>query len=171
VRDLDRKTLEAIKAGVLSGTTIAVIFGLPLLAVLGPAAVTRSSGRVTDILYLLTGTMFQCLCVAPFISAIIALVSSAAALRWSRGTLASLNEAVRVSLLASALTAGIGSILPVALFDLLAAYSIYVSNVHGYSLIFGALGLLVYGSLSFFGGLMYGVYALDLRYAHEAGER
>lgn len=168
---MDTKTLEALKAGVLSGSLIAAIFSLPVLVILASIALATSPEGAPESYYALIGTLYQCICVIPFFSVAIAAFSSVVALRWSRSALASLNEAVHVSLLTSALTAGIGTIMPLVLFDLLAVYSHYAGSVYGLSLLIGALGLSFFGMLSFFGGLMYGVYAIDLRYVHGTGEK
>lgn len=168
---MDKKWLEAIKAGMLSGLLIAIFCSSPLLGIYlssipGPYASTDQPDMG---LIMALGLLMQCLCALPLLALPIAALTGIAAIRGARVVISTLNEAVKVSAQAALLASVTGACLPVIAISAF-AYNSYGSASPVYLPAFGLgiIGALVIAILAFTGGLIYSVYLLNLRYVHSS---
>lgn len=163
---MDLKRRKAVKYGLLAGIVIAAMCSFPLAAslltfVVVPYEYFQGSTYTLIVMFtMLTGNLM--LICAP-LSLPIAAITGLVAVNSARATIASLNDAAAVNLVASllmALTGAFGAFLVIGA-------AVYLSNGLGSSfilfLLFGAPAFaMVLFTLSFFGGLVYGVYILKL---------
>ncbi len=169
---MELKRRKAIKYGLLAGMIIAAMCSFPLAISLLSVAVIPSDYYNGSTYTLISGfTMLLgnlALTCAP-LSLPVAAVTGIATLHSARAAIASLNDAATVDLVASllmALTGAFGTFLVIGA-------SVYVSNGLESSialfLLFGAPAFaLVLFTLSFFGGLIYSVYVLKLKYVQQS---
>lgn len=169
---VDLKGRKAVKYGLVAGTVIAAMCSLPMALSLLISKFTPSyyfqDGTYATIAWvtMLLGNL--ALTCAP-LSLPVAAITGFIALRSARAAIVSLNDAVAVNFVASllmALTGAFGAFL-------IMGAAVYSSNGLGSSyLLFMALGApafaIVLLTISFFGGLVYSVYALKLSYVRQS---
>lgn len=166
---MDKKWLEAIKAGTLAGLLIAVfcsspVLGIYLSSVPGPYAFTDQPDMG---LIMALSMLMQCLCALPLLALPIAALTGIAAIRGARGAISTLNEAVKASAQAALLASVIGTCLPVIAICSFAYYSYgSASSVYLPAFGLGIAGALIIAILAFTGGLIYSVYFINLQYVH-----